>query len=77
MDVYVVVIQCPNTGKATRTGHEIEDMDQFKYVGLLPETTACVHCNETHTWTSKDAWIERHNASRVHVPPAWSPKTKP
>jgi hypothetical protein len=67
MDVYFVVIQCPNTGKATRTGVEISDITSFKLVGLLPEECQCQHCHERHVWRQQDAWIERQQASRVHV----------
>ena len=74
MDVYRAVIECPNTGKATPTGHEVDDISQFKFIGLLPETVQCEHCHESHTWTQKDTWpVARQNASRVHVPAAWTP----
>jgi hypothetical protein len=72
MDVYCVMIECPNTGRATPTGHELSDLSQFKYLGLLPETTRCEHCHEPHNWTQRDAWITRQNASRVDVPAAWA-----
>lgn len=56
MDVLTIVFQCPNTGKATRTGHEVADVSQFKFIGLLPETVQCEHCPETQTWSQEDAW---------------------
>ena len=67
MDVYHVVIACPNTGKATRTGLELEDIDAFKFVGLMPTSCDCQHCLERHAWVHRDAWIERRGGSRVHV----------
>ena len=67
MDVCFVVIQCPNTGKATRTGLELPDISGFTFMGLAPISSTCEHCPEAHTWTQKDAWIERRDASRVHV----------
>jgi hypothetical protein len=67
MNAFFVVIECPNTGKATRTGCEIDDMGAFKFVGLLPVNSPCEHCAEERSWTQKDAWIERRDASRVHV----------
>jgi hypothetical protein len=74
MDVYFVVIECPNTGKSTRTGIELSDMGAFSFVGLIPQRTSCQHCNEIHQWTQRDAWIERSQASRVHMrPPATTP----
>jgi hypothetical protein len=67
VDVYFVVIECPNTGKATRTGVELPDISGFKFMGLSPVNSACEHCPEVHTWTQKDAWVERRDASRVHI----------
>ena len=67
MDVYYVVIECPNTGKASRTGRELGDVKDFRFIGLLPETCPCEHCHEAHTWSQKDAWIQRQDASRVRV----------
>jgi hypothetical protein len=70
MDIYYVVIKCPNTGRGTRTGLELSEFSAFEFVGLMPQTIDCQHCNARHTWTKKDAWMERHGASRVHVRPA-------
>lgn len=72
VDIYYVVIACPNTGRAARTGVELTSIEQFAFAGLLPEQFACQHCYESHTWSHKDAWIERHQASRLHVRPAMS-----
>jgi hypothetical protein len=66
-DVYYVVIECPNTGRATRTGIEVADIAAFHFVGLQPTPCQCQQCPDVHVWTHKDAWIERHQASRVHV----------
>lgn len=78
MDAYRIVIECPNTGKATRTGHEVADIRDFKFIGLLPEVVQCEHCNESHTWRQKDAWpVGRPNASRIRLPAAWNPKPTP
>lgn len=70
MDVYFVVIECPNTGKATRTGIELADISAFSFVGLLAQETKCQHCNDLHPWTQRDAWVERNQSSRVHIRPA-------
>jgi hypothetical protein len=78
-DVYYVVIECPTTGKATRTGVELPDLDGFRFVGLTAQACRCEHCPETHTWSNRDAWPERHQASRVHVrnPPLSLGKPRP
>jgi hypothetical protein len=70
VDIFRVLIACPNTGKATPTGHELPDLDAFKFIGLLPEEIACEHCHERHTWQRTDAWVEQRNASRVRYPPS-------
>ena len=75
MDVYNVVIQCPNTGKATRTGCELDDIADFRFIGLQPQPSVCEHCHETHIWTRRDAWVERQNASGVHVRAAVAKQT--
>lgn len=67
MDIYYVVIECPNTGRATRTGLELSELAAFDFVALLPQTCTCQQCHETHTWSRKDAWLERHPASRLRV----------
>jgi len=72
VDIYFVVVACPNTGRAARTGVELTDLSEFAFVGLLPASFACQHCHELHTWSNKDAWIERQQASRLHIRPAVS-----
>lgn len=67
LDIYFVVIACPNTGRAARTGVELTDLSEFAFAGLMPQRFACQHCSETHSWSNKDAWIEKHEASRLHV----------
>ena len=58
------------TGRAARTGVELTDLAEFPFAGLLPASLACDHCHESHTWNQKHAWIERAQASRLHVRPA-------
>jgi hypothetical protein len=77
MEVFSIVVECPTTGRATRTGHEVADIAGFNFVGLLPETVQCEHCSESHTWSQKDAWpVARQNASRVRLPAAWTPNLR-
>ena len=70
VDVYYVVIECPNTGRALRTGLELSELGAFDFVGLMPESLPCQHCSQTHVWTKRDAWVERRTASRIRVRPA-------
>lgn len=69
MDIYYVVIECANTGRATRTGLELPDLSAFDFVGLMPTALLCSHCNQTHVWSRRDAWLERHAGTRIRVRP--------
>jgi len=60
VDVYRVVIQCPNTGKSTSAGHEFEHLEAFDLIGRVPEAVKCEHCHEWHIWRHADAWVERN-----------------
>jgi hypothetical protein len=74
-DVWVVMIECPLTDRGTPTGDELTDLAQFQFVGHVRQTAICVHCREAHTWTRRDAWIERH--TRPRVPGVWPPGASP
>ncbi len=41
LDVYRVVIKCPNTGRAIPTGHELSNLEGFAAIGLQPEACRC------------------------------------
>ena len=64
LDVYRVVIKCPNTGRAIPPGHELASLDGFADIGLQPEACRCPYCPSWHVWRHTDAWIER-GASRA------------
>lgn len=67
VDVYRIMIACPNTGLATPTGVEVDELAAFDFVGLMPQQASCAHCPEVHVWTRRQAWLERRNASRVRM----------
>lgn len=60
----------PVTGRGTRTGIEVPDIGSFDFRGLMPTTCLCQVCGHTHLWRHADAWLERQQASRVHIRPA-------
>lgn len=68
LDVYRVVIKCPNTGRAIPTGHELSNLEGFAAIGLQPEACRCPYCPSWHVWRHGDAWIER-DASRASPEP--------
>jgi hypothetical protein len=68
MDLYTVVFACPNTGKATPTGHEISDLAAFTFIGLARESCRCQHCHEFHVWHHDQAWLTRREGSRIRLP---------
>lgn len=57
MDIYHVVIQCPETGKAVRTGVELTNVTAFGAVAPRPRACACEHCGSWHVWSQHDAWL--------------------
>jgi hypothetical protein len=53
----VVMIKCPETGRAVSTGIEIEH-DSF---AMLPDVSAgmqCSACGGYHVWRKADAWLD-------------------
>jgi hypothetical protein len=67
VDVYRVMIDCPQSGAATPTGVELSDLMSFAFIALMPQAVVCIHCHERHVWTRRHAWLERRAASRVRV----------
>ena len=49
-----VMIKCPETGKAVRTGM-VADKDGFEDSVLDESTLQCPHCAKTRTWNKSDA----------------------
>ena len=52
----LVMIQCPNTGKAIPTGFDM-DKTSFQSSTLNRNSVGCPACGKTHTWDKKDAWV--------------------
>lgn len=58
MNIYHVLIQCPETGMAVRTGVELTDIAAFQAVAVRPRACACEHCGSWHVWSRHDAWLD-------------------
>lgn len=58
-DAYFVVIACPKTGKAVRTGLWLRALAAFEVVEIAEASVQCPHCAGRHEWGKGDAWLER------------------
>ena len=52
-----VMIKCPKTGNALSTGMGM-DQASFDSSNFTDNTVGpCPHCQGSHTWSKKDAWV--------------------
>jgi hypothetical protein len=52
----VVMITCPNTGRAAPTGIETDALS-FASLPDVPTQTKCPVCGSVHVWWKREAWI--------------------
>ena len=52
----MLMIRCPNTGRAISTGRHIESRF-FSSTPVFFSSTYCPHCRARHEWFVKDAWV--------------------
>jgi hypothetical protein len=52
----MLMIRCSNTGQAISTGKDVEAA-AFRSSPVFFGQTYCLHCNTTHEWFAKDAWV--------------------
>lgn len=52
----VVMITCPNTGRAVSTGIET-DARSFASLSDVPKQSKCPVCGSVHVWWKREAWI--------------------
>jgi len=52
----VLMILCSRTGRAISTGTYV-DAAAFRSSPVFFGQTYCPHCNATHEWFARDAWI--------------------
>jgi hypothetical protein len=57
-DAYYVVIACPETGKAVRTGLWLRGLAAFEATEIAGAPVQCPHCAQRHQWSKADAWLE-------------------
>ncbi len=50
----IVMIDCPDTGRAVSTGIEMFSIEPLP---MVTATTVCPVCGRTHKWTKDDAWL--------------------
>jgi hypothetical protein len=62
--VGVIMINCPQTGRAISTGMKM-DRPGFNRSPVFFGRTYCPHCRTNHEWFAKDAWVhEERDAVR-------------
>ena len=52
----ILMIRCSKTGRAISTGKHVEAA-AFRSSPVFFGQTYCPHCNATHEWFAKDAWV--------------------
>ncbi|MCA1415879.1 hypothetical protein I6F30_32860 [Bradyrhizobium sp. NBAIM20] len=52
----MVMIKCPETGRAISTGIEM-DRERFRCSAVFFSRTYCGMCAATHEWFAKEAWV--------------------
>jgi hypothetical protein len=67
----MVMIKCPQTGRAIPTGIQI-DRERFRSSPVFFSRTRCPGCQADHAWFAREAWVDERAARaeprRVAVP---------
>jgi hypothetical protein len=58
----MVMIKCPQTGRAIPTGIEIE-RERFRASAVFFSRTRCPVCRTDHAWFAREAWV--HEPARA------------
>jgi hypothetical protein len=53
----ILMIHCSKTGRAISTGIYFESAAAFRSSPVFFGQTYCPHCDATHEWFAKDAWL--------------------
>jgi hypothetical protein len=56
VQVGVIVIRCPNTGREVSTGLE-SDARTYQRIPVFFSRTYCPTCRTNHEWFARDAWV--------------------
>jgi hypothetical protein len=57
----MVMIKCPQTGRAIPTGITI-DRESFQRSPVFFRRTRCPICNTEHAWFAREAWVDEPRA---------------
>jgi hypothetical protein len=52
----ILMIRCPRTGRTVSTGTHVEAA-AFNSSPVFFGQTYCPHCDGTHEWFARDAWV--------------------
>jgi hypothetical protein len=57
----IVMIKCPQTGRAIPTGIET-DRERFRSSAVFFARTRCPICRADHAWFAREAWVHEPSA---------------
>jgi hypothetical protein len=57
----MVMVRCPQTGRAIPTGITI-DRESFQRSPVFFRRTRCPICNTEHAWFAREAWVDEPEA---------------
>jgi hypothetical protein len=60
----VVMIKCPETGRAIPTGMEA-DRKRFRCSPVFFARTFCLICKASHEWFAREAWVHEPSERRL------------
>jgi hypothetical protein len=60
----VVMIKCPESGRAIATGLEA-DREMFRRSPVFFARTFCLVCNASHEWFAREAWVHEPDEKRL------------
>jgi hypothetical protein len=62
----MVMIKCPETGRAIPTGIKI-DRERFRSSPVFFSRTRCPECDADHAWFAQEAWVHEVAARLQHL----------
>jgi hypothetical protein len=72
----VVMITCPQTGRAVSTGIETDPVS-FASLPDKPSRTKCPVCDTVHVWWKREAWLLVDGAGDIPTPAQPAKKRRP
>ena len=68
LKVGIVMIKCPQTGRAIPTGIKA-DRESFRRSAVFFARTHCSICQTNHDWFAKEAWVYEPSVDKGVWPP--------